>query len=99
MTEQMGNLLILSDALISTLNLEHLLKEIVSRLGTIMQVKHVSLLLYGREMLSPWAVAQWTQSSVGSQPHNGQLISALPDKGSFSRLSASQAGEVIVHAD
>ncbi|GCE46935.1 signal transduction histidine kinase [Thermosporothrix hazakensis] len=59
MTEQMRNLLTLSDGLISTLNLEHLLGEIVTRLGTIMKVKHVSLHLYGREMLQPWAVAQW----------------------------------------
>lgn len=57
--EQMKNVLIMSDVLVSTLDLEHLLGEIVSRLGQMMQVKNVSLLLYGREMLSPWAVAQW----------------------------------------
>ncbi|MBV9689315.1 MAG: hypothetical protein JO202_06350, partial [Ktedonobacteraceae bacterium] len=68
MTEQMSNLLIMSDALISTLNLEHLLGEIVSRLGGIMQAKHVSLLLYGREMLSPWAVAQWAEQVVPTSP-------------------------------
>jgi signal transduction histidine kinase len=84
MTEQMSNLLIMSDALISTLNLEHLLGEIVSRLGRIMHVKHVSLLLYGREMLSPWAVAQWSDQPVAAQ--------ALPS------LSPAQ-GEVTVHAD
>jgi len=39
---------------------EDLLGEIVSRLGQIMQVKSVALLLYGREMQSPWAVAQWS---------------------------------------
>ncbi|MDQ6661278.1 MAG: GAF domain-containing protein, partial [Chloroflexota bacterium] len=60
MTKQMRDLLIMSDALISTLNLEHLLGEIVSRLGCIMEEKNVTLLLYGREMLSPWAVAHWT---------------------------------------
>src|SRR5579859_6393852 len=60
MTEQMSNILIMSDALISTINLEHLLGEIVSRLGHIMRARNVSLLLYGREMLSPWAVAQWS---------------------------------------
>jgi len=60
MMEQMSNLLIMSDALISTLNLEHLLGEIVSRLGGIMRSQHVSLLLYRREMLTPWAVAQWS---------------------------------------
>ena len=59
LTDQMSNLLIMSDALMSTINLEHLLAEIVTQTGHIMQVKHVSLLLYGREMPSPWAVAQW----------------------------------------
>jgi hypothetical protein len=38
MTEQMSNLLIMSDAFISTLNLEQLLGEIVSRLGNIMKM-------------------------------------------------------------
>lgn len=59
LTDQMSNLLIMSDALMSTLNLEHLLAEIVTQTGHIMQVKHVTLLLYGREMPSPWAVAHW----------------------------------------
>jgi signal transduction histidine kinase len=59
--EQLKNLLIVSDALMSTLNLEHLLGEIVSRLSDIMQAKHTTLLLYGREMLSPWAVAQLSE--------------------------------------
>ncbi len=62
-TTQMSELLNMSDVLISTLNLEHLLGEIVSRLGTIMHSKNVSLLLYGRERLSPWAVAQWSDRS------------------------------------
>jgi signal transduction histidine kinase len=65
MMEQMRNLLIMSDALVSTLNLEELLGEIVARLGNIMQVKHVSLLLYGREMLSPWAVAHYRKPQKG----------------------------------
>jgi signal transduction histidine kinase len=61
LTDQMSSLLILSDALMSTLNLEHLLAEIVMHTGHIMQVKHVTLLLYGREMPSPWAVAHWPE--------------------------------------
>src|SRR5258708_34744356 len=59
-TKQMQDLQIMSDAFISTLDLEHLLGEIVSRLGSITQVKNVSMLLYGREMPSPWAAAHWT---------------------------------------
>jgi signal transduction histidine kinase len=59
LTDQMSNLLILSDALMSTINLEHLLAEIVTQTGHILHVKHVTLLLYGREMPSPWAVAHW----------------------------------------
>jgi signal transduction histidine kinase len=61
LTEQMSNLLIMNDALMSTLNLEQLLGEFVSRMGSIMKAKHVSLLLYGREMQSPWAVAHWSR--------------------------------------
>ncbi len=61
LTDQMSNLLIMSDALMSTLNLEHLLAEIVTHTGHIMQVKHVTLLLYGRERPSPWAVAHWPE--------------------------------------
>ena len=59
-TKQMSELLTMSDVLISTLNVEDLLGEIVSRLGQMMQVKSVALLLYGRETQSPWAVAQWS---------------------------------------
>ncbi len=66
MTEQMKELLDMSDMLISTVNLDHLLGKIVSRLGSMIQVKHVSLLLYGREMDSPWAVAQWTEQPLGA---------------------------------
>ena len=88
MTEQMSNILIMSDALISTLNLEHLLGEIVSRLGHIMRSKNVSLLLYGREMLSPWAVAQWS-APVGT-------TALLPVT---SLDIQTQRGAVTVHAD
>ena len=60
---QMSNLLIMSDALISTLNLEQLLGEFISRMGLIMKAKHVSLLLYGRESIVPWGVAHWSADS------------------------------------
>ncbi len=66
--EQMSNLLVMSDSLMSTLNLEQLLGEFVSRMGRIMKVKHVSLLLYGREMLSPWAVAHWSRDQESQYP-------------------------------
>ena len=85
LTRQMTDLLIMSDALISTLNLEHLLGEIVSRLGTIMHMKSVALLLYGREMLSPWAVANWASQSSSSQL---QAVNSVPPQGA-----------VTVHAD
>ena len=85
MTEQMRDMLLMSDALISTLNLEHLLGEIVSRLGSIMQVKKVSLLLYGREMLSPWAVAHWDNQDSDEYPINTQ--------------PTRPQGAVTVHAD
>lgn len=88
MTEQMSNILIMSDALISTLNLEHLLGEVVSRLGHIMRSRNVSLLLYGREMLSPWAVAQWS-APVG--PTTQLPITSLDVQ--------AQRGAVTVHAD
>jgi signal transduction histidine kinase/methyl-accepting chemotaxis protein len=84
-TKQMLDLLNMSDILISTLNLDHLLGEIVSRLGTIMRAKNVSLLLYGREMLSPWAVAQWSDGHS-----NGHLPSTNPTQ---------QSGAVTVHTD
>lgn len=90
LTEQMGHLLVMSDALISTLNLEHLLGEFVSRMGRIMKVKHASLLLYGREMLSPWAVAQWSDptldATTAASTAQGQTIT-------------SEQGAVTVHAD
>ncbi len=107
MTEQMSNLLVMSDALISTLNLEHLLGEIVSRLGRIMQVKHVSLLLYGREMLSPWAVAQWSDQVVDSTtpaPTPALTPASTPALSSSSPLlqqsgTPQPQGAVTVHAD
>jgi signal transduction histidine kinase len=84
-TKQMSDLLTMSDILISTLNLDHLLGEIVSHLGTIMHAKNVSLLLYGREMLSPWAVAQWADGHA-----NGHMP--------FPNLT-QQHGAVTVHTD
>ncbi|GCE06366.1 sensor histidine kinase [Dictyobacter aurantiacus] len=60
--DQTHNLLVMSDALMSTLNLEQLLAEFVTRMGNIMHVKHVALLLYGRESIAPWAVAQWSET-------------------------------------
>lgn len=60
--DQTHNLLVMSDALMSTLNLEQLLSEFVSHMGNIMHVKHVALLLYGRESIAPWAVAQWSDT-------------------------------------
>jgi len=84
-TKQMLDLLTMSDILISTLNLNHLLGEIVSHLGTIMHAKNVSLLLYGREMLSPWAVAQWEDGHS-----NGHMPSLNPTQ---------QHGAVTVHTD
>jgi signal transduction histidine kinase/HAMP domain-containing protein len=59
LAEQMSHLLVISDALMSTLNLEQLLGEFVFHIGSIMKAHHVSLLLYGREKSDPWAVAQW----------------------------------------
>src|SRR6266849_286897 len=85
-TRQMSDLLTMSDVLISTLNLEDLLGEIVSRLGHIMHAKGVSLLLYGREMQSPWAVARWS-----SQQLSNGYIPAVD--------SSQQYGAVTVHTD
>ncbi|HEU5228602.1 MAG TPA: ATP-binding protein [Ktedonobacteraceae bacterium] len=99
LTEQMSHLLIMSDALISTLHLEHLLGEIVSRLGRIMQAKHVSLLLYGREMPSPWAVAQWSDQQVVNSytfpsAHQSASHTARPKD-----ATPQNKGAVTVHAD
>ncbi len=92
MQEQMGNLLIMSDAFISTLNLEQLLGEIVSRLGNIMRAKNVTLLLYGREMLSPSVVAQWSEMV-------GQVVDSYSTPTSSFTHSLQQQGAVTVHAD
>jgi len=86
-TKQMSELLTMSDVLISTLNVEDLLGEIVSRLGQIMQVKSVALLLYGREMQSPWAVAQWSNQR--------QQFNGYTPTGSSTR----QQGAVTVYTD
>jgi signal transduction histidine kinase len=85
-TRQMSDLLTMSDVLISTLNLEDLLGEIVSRLGDMMHAKGVSLLLYGREMQSPWAVARWSSQQLS----NGSLPATN---------SSQQYGAVTVHTD
>ncbi len=63
-TKQMSDLLTMGDILLSTLNLEQLLGEIVSRLGPIMYARGTVLHLYGRETSSPWAVAQWADQST-----------------------------------
>jgi signal transduction histidine kinase len=104
MIDQMGNLLIMSDALVSTLNLEHLLGEIVSRLGQIMHVEHVSLLLYGREMHSPWAVAQWIDPALNPEKTIAAHIAPSSSSPSrplqvASRSYSSQHGAVTVYAD
>jgi len=85
-TKQMGDLLTMSDVLISTLNLEDLLGEIVSRLGEMMNAQGVSLLLYGREMQSPWAVARWSSQ----QQSNGVIPVAN---------SSQTSGAIMVHTD
>ncbi len=94
MIEQMSNVLVMSDALISTVNLEQLLGETVARLGHIMRAKHVSMLLYGREMLSPWAVAQWSETGI---------TGTIPPIRSSTRISEpsilQEKGAVTVHAD
>ncbi len=94
MIEQMGNVLVMSDALISTVNLEQLLGEIVARLGHIMQAKHVSMLLYGREMLSPWAVAQWSETGITGTIPPVRLSTRV-----FEPSVLQEKGEVMVHAD
>ncbi len=96
MTEQISNLLIISYALISTLNLEELLGEIVLRLGTIMQVKHVSLLLYGREMLAPWAVAHYTTEQAEQQ--QTRTPSANPSETQQKQVYIDPAGDITLAA-
>jgi len=94
MIEQMSNVLVMSDALISTVNLEHLLGETVARLGHVMKAKHVSMLLYGREMLSPWAVAQWSEAGVTGTTSPIPLSPRRSES-----LAGLEKGEVTVHAD
>ena len=73
----MGNLLIMSDAFISSLNLEQLLGEIVSRLGNIMKAKNVTLLLYdklangGSELSRIKFGLQAANYSIGRIPNGG----------------------------
>ena len=93
-TSRMTDLLAMSDILISTLNLEDLLKEIVSRLGKIMQAKNVSLLLYGREMASPWAVAQWSDM----QQSSGHLPAAGPAMSDSVTVHADPSGDITMAA-
>jgi signal transduction histidine kinase len=85
-TKQMSDLLTMGDTLLSTLDLEHLLGEIVSRLGPIMYARGVVLHLYGREMTSPWAVAQW-------MPQQG-LLPQHPDTGSQRSVYIDPQGDV-----
>jgi signal transduction histidine kinase len=87
LTEQTRNLLITSDTLISTLNLEHLLSEFVSGMGQIMRAKHVALLLYGPGMSIPWAVAHW------SDQKDTQTPSTFPPQ------LRDNKGTVMVHID
>ncbi len=89
LTDQMHSLLVTSDMLISTLNLEHLLGEFVSRMGLVMQARHVSLLLYGQDMYSPWAVAQWSDQ----KDFPLQLQHTMPIQ------PGGHAENVIVHLD
>ncbi len=93
-TSRMTDLLAMSDILISTLNLEELLKEIVSRLGKIMGAKSVSLLLYGREMASPWAVAHWSDM----QQSSGHLPAAGPVTPDTVTVHADPAGDITMTA-
>jgi signal transduction histidine kinase len=75
--EQMGHLLVLNDALMSTLNLDQLLGEFVFRIGSIMKVDAVSLLLYGDANQMPWAVAQWSPDHT--KPHERGKILVYTD--------------------
>ncbi len=92
-TSHMSDLLTLSDILISTLNLEDLLREIVSRLGTLMHARSVSLLLYGRDTLSPWAVAQWSDAQVS----DGRLSTNSGKQGATT-VHTDPAGDITMAA-
>lgn len=78
-TKQMSNLLTMGDILLSTLDLEHLLSEIVERLGAIMYAGGVVLHLYGREMASPWAVALRVEKSSVSAAANNHMSAVYID--------------------
>lgn len=93
--EQMNHLLLMNDAFISTLHLEPLLGEIVSRLGTIMQSAHIALLLYGREMPVPWAVAHWERPTT----ENGAQAQASAGVTPFNGIRFAQAKNISVYAD
>jgi signal transduction histidine kinase len=76
-TRQMSDLLTMADTLLSTLDLEHLLGEVVSRLGPIMYARGIVLHLYGREMTSPWAIAQWeSQGKLFGESEQGPQTQA-----------------------
>jgi signal transduction histidine kinase len=79
LAEQMSHLLVISDALMSTLNLEQLLGEFAGRIGSIMQAHHVSLLLYGRERADPWAVAQWNPHPDNQDENGHATVHVDPD--------------------
>jgi signal transduction histidine kinase len=79
MLEQMGHLLVLNDALMSTLNLDQLLGEFVFRIGSIMKVDHVSLLLYDNANQMPWAVAQWSPDDTTPHEHGKILVYTDPE--------------------
>lgn len=92
LAEQMSNLLIISDMMVSTLNLEQLLGEFVTRMGQIVGAQHVSLLLYGRETSSPWAVAHWP-----AIPGTGEQAALINVNGSgiASNGSVSTTGDLL----
>jgi Signal transduction histidine kinase len=77
--DQMSKLLSINDAMMSTLNLEQLLGEFVTQIGSMMQATHVTLLLYGRESIVPWAVAQWQEPQQDQAPHNTVYIDPRND--------------------
>ncbi|GAC1474289.1 MAG: hypothetical protein PVS3B1_14970 [Ktedonobacteraceae bacterium] len=98
LTDQMSNLLIMSDALMSTLNLEHLLAEIVTHTGHIMQAKHVTLLLYGREMPSPWAVAHWPAMAEISVSAEHPTVSSLSLSTKAATVYTDPGGDITLAA-
>src|SRR5947207_14883832 len=65
-----------------------------------MHAKSVSLLLYGREMTSTWAVAQWsdTQAPPPLQPSNGHLPDTPSSKREAVTVHADPAGDITMAA-